>query len=260
MEDGDARLGEDLRHGVPHGHHVVAGVGGAVVAGPDRLLVPGGGVALAAVGVEDQNLGLVGGEFGVEALLEGGDGKGVVRGVGDVGPSHHGVAAGVRGDQGPGGDAVVSGLRGLQRGLLHRDRLHLLPAGGRLGVLLLAAELRHGGAGGGEQRGLAERHSRRRGEPVPLPQVPQLPAEEAQGRGLPEGLQGCPGGVAAGGDRRRPQRSGGQDPRLGPPHEFLPIHAHGVHLWDNLCGGGQKNSGGTAGLKVTKIDIFRSLW
>ena len=70
MEDGDARLTKDLRHLIPHPHHVAAGVGSAVVAGPDDSFTPGGGVGLAAVGVENQNLGPVLRQMGGKGLLQ----------------------------------------------------------------------------------------------------------------------------------------------------------------------------------------------
>ena len=70
MEDGDASLSEYLRHLITHPHHIVAGVGSAVVAGPDHAVVSGGGVGLAAVGVEDQDLG---------AVLPQTDGKGLLQ-------------------------------------------------------------------------------------------------------------------------------------------------------------------------------------
>ena len=118
MEDGDARLSKDLRHHIPHLYHVVAGVRGPVVAGPDDLRAFRGSVGLAAVAVDDQNLGFFSGQLRGKGLLQVRNGQGVVRGIADVGPAADGVAAGVCGHQGLGGDAVVGGGGGVQGRLL----------------------------------------------------------------------------------------------------------------------------------------------
>ena len=149
-----------LRHDIPGGDHVVAAVGAAVVAGVEDIRPWGGGVALAAVAVEDQHLGSgLGAEAGGEGLPHLGGGEGVRPGGVDVGEARDGVALLGGGDQGPGGDAVVrgglDGDRGLPDGLGIRDRaggvrlLRRVPAG---------TELRHR-LPGGEQQGDSPRVS-----------------------------------------------------------------------------------------------------
>ena len=206
MEDRDAGLLQLLGHGVPHGDHVVAAVGAAVVAGVEDIRPWGGGVALAAVAVEDQHLGSgLGAEAGGEGLPHLGGGEGVRPGGVDVGEARDGVALLGGGDQGPGGDAVVrgglDGDRGLPDGLGIRDRaggvrlLRRVPAG---------AELRHRLPGGEQHGGLPQGQHGGDAEAVPAGQVPQLPAQQGH-RQLPsQGLGGAFGAAGPGGDAGRP--------------------------------------------------------
>ena len=238
VEDADARGGKHLRHGVAHGHHVVAAVGGAVVAGPDHVHVPGGGVGLAAVGVDDEDLGPLPRQLRVKQLPQLRDGEGVVRAVGDVGPSADGVAAGVRGYQGPGLHAVVRGARRRQGRLLHRlgDDVFLVGVvlGGGLPLALLP-QLRHIRPGGQQQRRLGNGQHRRRGQRVRRPKVPQLPAHRPQRRGPGQGLCRAYGGVASGGDGGQIQRACGQRQGFQPAQcVFQRWPFHGLTSRDNL--------------------------
>ena len=221
VEDRDARLLQLLRHDIPGGDHVVAAVGAAVVAGVEDVGPRGGGVAFAAVAVEDQHLGpgLVA-ETGGEGPSRLGGGEGVRPGGVDVGKARDGVALLGGGDQGPGGDAVVCGglhrHRGLPDGLRSRDgdggvrRLRPVPAG---------AELRHRLPGGEQQGGLPQGQHRRDAETVPAGQVPQLPAQQGHRQLPPQGLGGAFGTAGPGGDagcpERRPRQS--QRPQTGCP-------------------------------------------
>ena len=151
VEHADARGGKHLRHGVAHGHHIVPAVGSAVVAGPDHVRVSGWGIGLTAVGVDDEDLGPLPCQLRVKQLPQLRDGEGVIRAVGDVGPSADGVAAGVRGHQGPGLHAVVRGIGRIQRRLLHRLGDDVVPGGTVLGgglSLALLPQLRHVRPGG----------------------------------------------------------------------------------------------------------------
>ena len=51
VEDGDARLSQNLRYLVPHPHHVIAVIRSPVIPGPDDFRPRNGGVRLAAVGM-----------------------------------------------------------------------------------------------------------------------------------------------------------------------------------------------------------------
>ena len=143
VEDGDAGSAENLRHHIPGGHHVVAAVGGAVVPGPDDALLLRRGVAFAAVGMDDQDLGgplPQGGGEGLSHLL---GRHRIVCGVGNIGKAADNVPFRRRGHQGPALHAVIRRGLGHQGRLLHRNdhgilflflslRRSLLPLGPKL--------------------------------------------------------------------------------------------------------------------------------
>ena len=143
MEHGNTRLPQFLRNGVPHVDHIVPGVRGAAVPGPDHLRTRYRRVALTAVGVENQHLRRLAGEFGGKGLLQFVAGEGVFCGITDVHPAKNRVAAGVCGNQRLGGHAVVRSGSGLGHRRLGRFLYRLRHRGRCLSLrrfLALAAE------------------------------------------------------------------------------------------------------------------------
>ena len=247
VKHGDASLAEHFRHGVPHADHVVSGVRGAAFPGPDDAVVRGRGVGLAAVTVEDQDLGGLPGELRPEGLQEFLIGEGILGGIADVDLAADGVAAGIRGHQGLGGNAVVrSGGGGSLLGLLlHRLRHRGGGRGFRL-LLRLLPEIADLLPGGKQQGRLAQGQHRGGGQAVRLAGVPQLPAQQGQGHLPLQGLPG-PGGVrTACGHADGPQCGSRQQRRPQPPGDpggGLPLFHMRHLLGQPMQPGGEKCPG-----------------
>ena len=225
-----AQLGEHPLHLVPHPHHVVVLVQGAGVVVRGLVDVGAvGGVGLAAVGVDDQDLGPVAGQGDVHR--RGGRRRQIHVQPGAVievdAPRRH-IALGAGGHQGAGHD-VPRGGGGLRRRLVHVVViLGGLPGGEVGGVRRLRPVLR---------RGLPARQQQRR-----LPHHQAAPAVQArQGAGLPGGLsqlqgqgggdearvlpqapQGPGGGAPARHQQQGPHRQGGKEQGGAPPQQAAP--------------------------------------
>ena len=173
MEHGDPRLSKYLCHGVPHANHIVPGVRGAVVPGPDDAVIHRRGIALAAVAVQNQDLRRFAGQLRREGLQQLLVGEGILGGVSDVDLPADGIAAGVCGDQGLCRHAVVCPS-------CHRSGLGLLPhrLGHRGGAFVLrflrrlTPQVGDLPAGGKQDRRLTQHQHGRRRKAVPLPHVP----------------------------------------------------------------------------------------
>ena len=213
MEDRESRLLQGLFQLLPHPDHVEAAVRGPAVAAGDVLLARRHGVGLAAVGVDDEDLGaLLLRKGGGEGSVEDGGVKFPVGAVVDVHvPCNH-VALRRGGHQGPGGDAVV----GEEEGRLRLGRVLLDGAGlfgigpdgllGALGVPAVVGLLRQ------QHRTLADGQGQGGWDGVLPPAVPQLAAEEGHGQIAPgpQGLQGSLGGGAGGGGGDQVEDEGGR--------------------------------------------------